>query len=118
MAAIRWLPLVNQSSFTIPAFACLRVVSTALDATGQLIYTVDQPNGDASANYLFNGPFTVAAGPAARARSTFPARRFGTSPRQARANRGDRRVDSGRLPKEACQAFPCWALSIAARAEC
>ena len=55
LAAIRWLPLVNQSSSTIPAFACLRIVSTALDATGLLIYTVDRPNGDASANYLFNG---------------------------------------------------------------
>jgi hypothetical protein len=72
LAAIRWLPLVNQSSSTIPAFACLRVVSTALDSTGQLIYTVDQPNGDASANYLFNGPSTVAAGAGGSGTLDFP----------------------------------------------
>jgi hypothetical protein len=50
----------------------LRVVSTALDATGQLIYTVDQPNGDTSANYLFNGPQTIAPGSAGTGTLDFP----------------------------------------------
>jgi len=72
LAAIRWLPLTNQSGTTIPPFACLRIVGAALDSTGQLIYSVDQPNGDASASYMFNGSMAVAAGAAGSGTLDFP----------------------------------------------
>ena len=44
-----------------------------LDSTGQVIFSVDQPNGDSSATYLFNGPCSIA--PAANGSGTldFPA---------------------------------------------
>jgi hypothetical protein len=73
LAAIRWLPLISQASSTIPAFGCLRVVRTALDASGQLIYAVDQPNGDVSATYLFNGPCAIAVGGGGSGTLDFPA---------------------------------------------
>ncbi len=98
LAAIRWLPLVSQASTTIPAFGCLRVVHTALDPSGQLIYTVDQPNGDSSATYLFNGPCAIAAGGGGSGTLDFPAQ--GAVADRAlpwSATLGDQRRGSGRL---------------------
>lgn len=57
-----WVKVKDGGGVAIPPFAVLRIASVARDTTtGEIIYTVGQPNTTFYRLYLVNGPMEIAA---------------------------------------------------------